>query len=72
MEFKACSRFRVSVWVQNLGFRVLGFKVLESFFSGSVGVDRRWLWVCFNKIPIYPIFYVLKGDYNPNIYPIII
>ena len=24
------------------------------------------------KIPIYPIFYLLKGDYNPNIYPIVI
>ena len=24
-------------------------------------VDRVW----YNKIPIYPIFYVLKEDYNP-------
>ena len=22
-----------------------------------------WLWVYCNKIPIYPIFYLLKGDY---------
>ena len=28
-------------------------------------VDRIWLWVYFNKIPIYPIFYLLKGDYIP-------
>ena len=28
-------------------------------------VDRIWLWVNHNKIPIYPIFYVLKGDYTP-------
>ena len=26
-------------------------------------VDRRWLWVCYNKIPLYLIFYLLKGDY---------
>ena len=24
-------------------------------------VDRIWLWVYYNKIPIYPIFYLLKG-----------
>ena len=23
-----------------------------------------WLWVYYNKIPIYPIFYLLKGDYR--------
>ena len=28
-------------------------------------VDRIWLWVYHNKIPIYPIFYLLKGDYKP-------
>ena len=27
-------------------------------------VDRIWLWVYYNKIPIYPIFYLLKGDYT--------
>ena len=26
-------------------------------------VDRIWLWVHYEKIPIYPIFYLLKGDY---------
>ena len=25
-------------------------------------VDRIWVWVFCNKIPIYPIFYRLKGD----------
>ena len=25
--------------------------------------DRIWLWVYYNKIPIYPKFYLLKGDY---------
>ena len=27
-------------------------------------VDRIWLCVYYNKIPIYPIFYLLKGDYK--------
>ena len=27
-------------------------------------VDRIWLWVYYNKIPIYPIFYLLQGDYS--------
>ena len=31
----------------------------------SPEVDRIWLWVCHNKIPIYPIFYLLKGDDKP-------
>ena len=35
-------------------------------------VDRIWLWAYYNKIPIYPIFYLLKGNYNPNIYSIVI
>ena len=30
-----------------------------------------WLWAYYNKIPIYPIFYLRKANYNPNIYPII-
>ena len=27
-------------------------------------VDRILLWVCYKKIPIYPIFYLLNGDYK--------
>ena len=27
-----------------------------------IKVDRIWLWVYYNKIPIHPIFYLLKGD----------
>ena len=26
-------------------------------------VDRIWLWVYYDKIPIYPMFYLPKGDY---------
>ena len=26
-------------------------------------VDRIWLWVQFNKTPIYPMFHLFKGDY---------
>ena len=37
----------------------LGFKVYS-----PPQVDRIWLWVQYNKIPIYPIFYLLTGDYN--------
>ena len=29
-------------------------------------VDRIWLWVCYNKIPIYPRFYPLKEDSSPR------
>ena len=27
-------------------------------------VDRIGFWVHYSKIPIYPIFYLLKGDYR--------
>ena len=26
--------------------------------------DRIWIWIYYNKIPIDPIFYLLKGDYR--------
>ena len=32
-------------------------------------MDRIWLWVYYNQIPIYPIFYLLKGDYKGTIWP---
>ena len=38
--------------------------LLRSFGSLlSPYVDRMWLWVCYNKIPIHPIFYLLKTDH---------
>ena len=33
----------------------------------SPEVDRIWLWVYYTKIPIYPIFYLLNGDYSPRL-----
>ena len=27
-------------------------------------MDRIWLWICYNQILIYSIFYLLKGDYR--------
>ena len=27
-------------------------------------VDRTWLWICYSKNPVHPIFYLLKGEYN--------
>ena len=26
--------------------------------------DTIWLWAYYNKIPIYPTFYLLKGEYR--------
>ena len=37
----------------------LGFMVYSPPY-----VDRTWLWVVHNEIPIYPVFYVRKGDYR--------
>ena len=31
------------------------------------GIVPRRLWVYGNKIPIYPIFYLLDGDYQPKV-----
>ena len=25
-----------------------------------------WLWLYYNNIPVYPIFYLLKGDYKSS------
>ena len=30
-------------------------------------VDTIWLWIYYNRIPIYPIFYLLKGDCIPQL-----
>ena len=39
--------------LQGLGLRIWG-----------LGFRGIWPWVRYNKIPIYPIFYLLKGDYK--------
>ena len=43
--------------------------VVTAMFSNCSppSVNRIWLWVQYNKNPIYPIFYLLKGDYRPVI-----
>ena len=29
-------------------------------------VDRVWLRICYNQIPVYPIFYLPRGTINPK------
>ena len=41
------------------------FELRMGFTHNPRLVDRIWFWGYYNKIPIYPIFYLLKGDYNP-------
>ena len=43
--------------------RATGVKVGREVYSPP-SVDRIWLWAYYNKIPLYPIFYLLKGDYS--------
>ena len=45
---------------QNKSYIVLK-RALTALISPSE-VDRIWLWVYYNKIPIYPMFYLLKGE----------
>ena len=57
--------------IQGEGFKVWpnqakGFRVVEDMLGIQIQyslpyVDRLWLWVYYNKVPIYPIFYLLKG-----------
>ena len=42
---------------------------MQDFFVSTIGysspkIDRIWLRVYYSKIPIYPIFYLRKGDYK--------
>ena len=39
--------------------------ITSSFAYSPPYVDRIRPWVSYNKIPIYSIVYLLKGDYNP-------
>ena len=49
--------------VQGLGRGALNVRKLTGFRAYSTSqVDRIWLLVYYNKIPIYPILYLLKGD----------
>ena len=51
----------------------LGFKVSDSGLRISSSspplVDRFWLWVYSNMIPMYPIFDLLKGHYSSWAFP---
>ena len=53
--------------VQDLRLRLrvadVGFRAQDQVFKvySPPSVDRIWLWVYYNKTPIYPIFYLLKG-----------
>ena len=38
--------------------------VIQGIMEKKMETDRIWLWVYYNKIPIYPIFYLLKGDHK--------
>ena len=55
-------------WARVLGLGPMVNLLLKSLKAwgtcGPSSVDRIWLWVYYNKIPIYPIFYLLKGDYR--------
>ena len=35
--------------------------------QGCISPFNTLNWVYYTKIPIYPIFYLLKGDYNPKL-----
>ena len=37
---------------------------LDQCVYNPPSADTIWLWVYSDKIPIYPIFYLFKGDYN--------
>ena len=48
------------IWGSIIGVTKGDSRSLE--YSPSL-VRRMWLWVYYNKVPIYPIFYLRKGDY---------
>ena len=60
-------------WVQGLG--VMGFETASGRQQRTrkgllqkdivlLSVNRIWLWVYYNEIRIYPIFYLPEGDYT--------
>ena len=59
------ARIPVVLWAKDprIGVSGLGFRWGFRAYSPP-SVDRIWLWVDHNKIPIYPIVYLLKGDYR--------
>ena len=64
---RVCNLGCLELWVQSLsvsgcGLQVLGRLSLLLWIYSPPYVDRIRLWAYDNKIPIYPIFYPLKGD----------
>ena len=53
--------------MEGLGLKVSGRIVSEHCESPLNTVHRICFWAFYNEIPIYPIFYLLKGDYTPSI-----
>ena len=41
---------------------MMGIRVYSLGLSSPL--SRYNIWVYYNKVPIYPIFYLLKGDYR--------
>ena len=46
----------------HVGYRSGSTETMEAYSPPSV--DRKWLWVYYNKIPICPMFYLLERDYH--------
>ena len=62
----ACFEFHLEHFTELAGVKAENSKVRGLPFLGYSlpEVDRIWLWVHYIKIPIYTIFYLLKGDYR--------
>ena len=52
---------RLGFWCSASLAGFLGHKLKQNYSLPQV--DRTWPWVCSSKITIYPIFFLLKGDY---------
>ena len=49
--------------ISNTSPRFMAVGILSRYSPPEV--ERIWLWVYYNKNPIYAIFYLAKGDYKP-------
>ena len=53
-----------NLWIYGTAVHSRNCKTLGGFKCCKIASQR--FWVYYNKIPIYPIFYLLKGDYKPR------